>query len=421
MDTFLEWNVDSKLSTLTVDNCTTNDAMINLLLDKFGGDQIWLKSFFHVRCTAHILNLIVKEGLEVIKSSIEKVRDSVAYWTATAKRREKFEEAARQIGIKDGKSLALDCSTRWNSTFLMLETALSYRNVFSRLKLKESQYKSCPGESDWNMAEDICARLEIFYKATLLFSGTKYPTSNMLFADVCDIKIRLDEWSICGNDLVEEMARKMIEKYDKYWSGSHGLLAVAVVLDPRFKLSFIKYYYIKMYGEFGLEMVEKVKNNCCDLLTIYESKLKKRSEEESDMTLRSHFTSSRSRGVSHSINDFEAFLDQEKKGKTYHVKSELDHYLEEEQLARRSVEFDILAWWKTNGIKYPTLQAIARYVLAIPVSTVASESDFSTSGRVLSERRNRLAPKTLESLMCCQSWLTALEKGGIINLLYYLM
>ena len=82
----------------------------------------------------------------------------------------------------------------------------------------------------------------------------------------------------------------------------------------------------------------------------------------------------------------------------------------------RSEEFDILAYWKTN-LKYPILQAIARDVLAVPVSTVASEAAFSTSGRVLNERRNRLTPKTLESLMCCQSWLTALEEGG--SILYF--
>lgn len=105
-------------------------------------------------------------------------------------------------------------------------------------------------------------------------------------------------------------------------------------------------------------------------------------------------------------------LDQQKKSKTTHVKSELDIYLEEEQLPLTTEDFDILAWWKSNGIKYPTLQAIARDLLAVPVSTVASESSFSTSGRVVSENRNRLHPKTLEALMCTQSWLVALENEG---------
>ena len=82
------------------------------------------------------------------------------------------------------------------------------------------------------------------------------------------------------------------------------------------------------------------------------------------------------------------------------VKLELDHYLEEAVLPFSDDLFDILAWWKQNGVKYPTLQALARDLLAILVSTVASESAFSTSGRVISSHRSRLNPNTIEALMC---------------------
>ncbi|KAK9199103.1 hypothetical protein WN944_014290 [Citrus x changshan-huyou] len=56
---------------------------------------------------------------------------------------------------------------------------------------------------------------------------------------------------------------------------------------------------------------------------------------------------------------------------------------------------------------YPTLARIAIDILAIPITTVASESAFSTDGRVVSPHRNKLNPSTLEALMCCQSWLRA--------------
>ena len=48
---------------------------------------------------------------------------------------------------------------------------------------------------------------------------------------------------------------------------------------------------------------------------------------------------------------------------------------------------------------------IVRDIYAIPVSTVASESTFSTCGRMVSKHRSRLHPDTLEALMCAQSWL----------------
>ncbi|CAI0429936.1 unnamed protein product [Linum tenue] len=42
------------------------------------------------------------------------------------------------------------------------------------------------------------------------------------------------------------------------------------------------------------------------------------------------------------------------------ITTELNHYLFKELIPHRSVDFDILMWWKLNGLKSPTLQAIAR-------------------------------------------------------------
>ena len=65
------------------------------------------------------------------------------------------------------------------------------------------------------------------------------------------------------------------------------------------------------------------------------------------------------------------------------VRSELETYLDE-PLIHRMADLDIINWWKVGGAKYPTLQKIARDILPIPVTSVASESVFSTSGRLLS-------------------------------------
>ncbi|XP_060967758.1 zinc finger BED domain-containing protein RICESLEEPER 2-like [Cannabis sativa] len=121
-----DWKIEDKISTVTLDNCTANDSMIDLLKGQFEPDSFILKGkLLHVRCCAHILNLIVKEGLSVIGDSVDKIRDSVAYWSGTPKRHEKFEDTARQLGVPYTKKISLDCVTRWNSTFLMLSTALS--------------------------------------------------------------------------------------------------------------------------------------------------------------------------------------------------------------------------------------------------------------------------------------------------------
>ncbi|KAK2661984.1 hypothetical protein Ddye_000558 [Dipteronia dyeriana] len=69
--------------------------------------------------------------------------------------------------------------------------------------------------------------------------------------------------------------------------------------------------------------------------------------------------------------------------------------------------------WKGNKGKYPILAKIARDILAIHVSTVASESAFSDGGRFFTSHRRRLHLDTLEALMCTQNWIWTPIRGGI--------
>ena len=76
--------MDRKLSSVTLDNCTTNDTMVEKLLLRFDTDTLISSGkFFHIRCTTHILNLVVRDGLKVIESGVGKIRESVSYWTQT--------------------------------------------------------------------------------------------------------------------------------------------------------------------------------------------------------------------------------------------------------------------------------------------------------------------------------------------------
>ncbi|CAL5364812.1 unnamed protein product [Camellia sinensis] len=217
LNCLMDWDLDRKVFAITVDNCSINDAMINILLDKLDSNSLLLGgTSFHMRCCAHILNLIVKDELDVIRVSVEKIQDSVAYWTTTLKRVENFEETACQVKNLNIKKIGLDCATRWNSTYLMLQTALLYKDVFYRLKYKETQYTTLPSEEEWEFVREICERFKIFYKATELLSGTKYPTTNVAFSNLCEIMITNSQWRSCSIDMVRSVASKMLGKSDKY-------------------------------------------------------------------------------------------------------------------------------------------------------------------------------------------------------------
>lgn len=413
MDTFVDWNLDKKLSTLTVDNCSSNDAIVDILLSKLERRSLMVRGcFFHMRCCAHILNLIVRDGLDMIGDALEKIRDSVAFWKATPKREEKFEETARQLDISSTKKLVLDCKTRWNSTYLMLQSALVYRDVFSRLKLREPLYKCLPSEDDWTIAMDMCERLELFYSVTEIFSGTRYPTANLFFEKVCDIRLTLLEWSTAHNEMIRSMAEKMLQKFDKYWHIIHGIMGVATVLDPRYKLTLLDCYFSVIYNTEVNNEVDRIRKLCNELLVEYQDRNKREKEigSESSHSFSSSITeinSSSMMGKKNFTAIYDQYMMQKKKStSSAPAKSELDRYLEEDTLPRTD-DFDVLAWWKSNGLKYPILMMIARDILAIPVSTVASESAFSTSGRFLTPHRNRLHPNVLEALMCTRDWFWA--------------
>ncbi|XP_020553314.1 zinc finger BED domain-containing protein RICESLEEPER 1 [Sesamum indicum] len=91
-------------------------------------------------------------------------------------------------------------------------------------------------------------------------------------------------------------------------------------------------------------------------------------------------------------------------------KSELDLYLEEncyifEKDKNDGKDFDVLEWWRVHSLKYKILSIMARDILAIPITTVASEATFSAGSRVIDKYRASLTSDTVQVLMCGGDWL----------------
>ncbi|XP_020165815.1 zinc finger BED domain-containing protein RICESLEEPER 4 [Aegilops tauschii subsp. strangulata] len=204
------------------------------------------------------------------------------------------------------------------------------------------------------------------------------------------------------------MSEEMKDKFEKYWKDIHGLMAVATVLDSRYKLHFLNALYGPLYGRHhASKEIEKVRELMFDLVKQYQDKAKcedtwdasatsiPSGEEDEAMKLLDLYMSNRVVTPSSSSSSH----------------TELELYLEEAPLPR-TPDLDIIDWWKVGGVKYPTLQKLARDILPIPITSVASECAFSTSGRVLSAHRSRLTPNVSEALICMQAWSRADLLGG---------
>ncbi|KZV45586.1 zinc finger BED domain-containing protein RICESLEEPER 2-like [Dorcoceras hygrometricum] len=87
----LQWGIE-KILTIIVENSSSNDSAIAYLSKKFKNwDRVVLNGeFLHVRCSAHILNLIVSDALKDMSDSVVKIRNAVRYVRSSPARLKKF-------------------------------------------------------------------------------------------------------------------------------------------------------------------------------------------------------------------------------------------------------------------------------------------------------------------------------------------
>ncbi|GJR45390.1 zinc finger BED domain-containing protein RICESLEEPER 2-like protein [Tanacetum coccineum] len=243
-----DWEIEEKIMTISVDNASANDAAMRILTAHFKrlGTLFRDGIFFHVRCCAHILNLMVQDGLEVIKDIVQKVHASVSYINASDSRLKVFSQVAQQLHLPERK-LILDCKTRWNSTYKMLSTAIIFKEAFSMYEVRDPLYKHCPSDDDWEKIESICETLQAFDSCTNIISGSDYPTSNLYFGEVQYIKQVLDGQFNDYREWLTKMVKPMKEKFDKYWGECNTLMCIACILDPRCKFTMLNLYFEDIY------------------------------------------------------------------------------------------------------------------------------------------------------------------------------
>lgn len=126
-----DWKLSSKLSTLTIEDCTKDKDMIQIVSEKLWSSPLMMGgTLLHMGCCAQILNLIVKNVLEVINDRLNKIHESVNYWTETPERVEMFEITACELKIKSNEKLALDSDDKWDSTYFSQECFSGTRVFF---------------------------------------------------------------------------------------------------------------------------------------------------------------------------------------------------------------------------------------------------------------------------------------------------
>ncbi|KAH0746471.1 hypothetical protein KY285_008128 [Solanum tuberosum] len=380
------------------------------------GTNIMDGDHLHVRCMAHILNLIVQDGLKEIGKSVKLVRQAVKYIKQSPARLRKFKECCESQLITCKKSLCLDVPTRWNSTYLMLDVAQHFELAFERYSFYDIGYlnhfrtfgsvssedengtSDLDGTSaniltsdiltsaDWKNVRSMVKFLETFYVLTLKVSGSNYVTSNTHFVEIAELNLILKEMMENEDGNLKEMAKSMNEKFKKYWGEPHKMnkmIFISSVLDPRNKLDYVPFAIVDMFGkEVGDKLCSEVKKYMKQLFDYYV----KKSSKSSSHVPSSPTSSDNSSSIS-SVNGCDNFVNRGR----MRTKQQFEKHKE-------------VSGSSVNEPIFPILAEMVRDVLAIPISSVASECAFSTGGRVLDPFRSSLTPKLVQSLICVQDW-----------------
>ncbi|XP_021759445.1 zinc finger BED domain-containing protein RICESLEEPER 1-like [Chenopodium quinoa] len=167
------WGIDDKLFTVTVDNASSND----------------------VAC-AHLSRM--NSPARILR----------------------FKDLVQKANIDSKSSLCFDVPTRWNSTYIMLETTLKFRRVFSGLSLPDGEdlndNERPPEPEDWEKVERLVLFLEGFYLLTKRISGSHYVTANKGLGEIASMYDMLNNWEQSEDLNFQAMAIAIKKKFDKY-------------------------------------------------------------------------------------------------------------------------------------------------------------------------------------------------------------
>ncbi|KAI3988219.1 hypothetical protein MKX01_012008 [Papaver californicum] len=321
------------------------------------------------------------------------------------------------------KKLQLDVKHRWNSTYLMLKDVIPYRQVLSAF-LTDMAYAHAITDSDWEHAELLCAFLKPFYDATNFFSGIHYVTSNSVLQYLYEIGMVFKNNR--DNPFFKATIAAMEEKFVKYRGNTPILFGLGSILDPCLNLRGVETtlsdieecfgtsaYSIQCHGDQSRLMDAKMKSLFAEYMNILHGKQVNTISSGPPTSTSNlgtsvgpmHSGSSAEGSSTSSGGSFWAARRLHKRDPLATSSEELKRDYAEPEPALNDIEnFDVLDWWKSNEKRYPVLSCIARDVLAVQASTVASESAFSLGNRILGDYRSNLTPDMLECSVILKDW-----------------
>ncbi|KAK4426469.1 Zinc finger BED domain-containing protein RICESLEEPER 2 [Sesamum alatum] len=225
------WDIQSKIHTVSVDNASANDSAIYHLKTYAQRKKKLLCEgrLFHVRCCAHILNLIAQDGISEIKSIVEVIRDNVEYVRRSDARLLLFSEIVKELNLKESWLMIVERGGILRMRCCLLQS--SSRMFFQDLSLK----------------------IHIMMIARVLKIGKKFKSDGF----------------------IRDVVAKMKIKFHKYWGETNLLMSIVAILDPRCKMKALEFCFLELYSSEKVEReISSVRKTLHELYSEYALKSK---------------------------------------------------------------------------------------------------------------------------------------------------
>lgn len=155
-----EWDVENKVVCCVTDNAANITKAIKIL------------KWTHHPCLAHIINLIVRDVLKVMKPAVDKVKEIVGFFHRSTTATHKLKSTQQQMGMPELK-LKQECITRWNATFHMLKRILDLRDAVTSTLAVINAPVNHLSQEEWEVLQEACTVLEPFEQVTVEISADR--------------------------------------------------------------------------------------------------------------------------------------------------------------------------------------------------------------------------------------------------------
>lgn len=352
-------------------------------------------------CFIHTLQLVILDSIKTqraISDMIAVAKRIATHFNHSSLACDKLKKIQEEYNLPQ-KKVVQDVSTRWNSTYYMLER-------LQDLKRSITIYCADAGENlnftsltnnQWELLNSTLKLLRPFEEVTRTVSSTE-----SIISDVIPIVAALKKKLSIDSDIYgvgttkEALLENITRRFENIEKNEHYM--IATVLDPRYKLAFFS--DCNLIKQIVLNKIETSKNieRSNDMVA---SRLEREASSEDSEGEDDYEPLSKVAKREESLwKCFDSIASATTSNSSL-LKSdgtieEFENYLREPLQERLS---DPLVWWKDHQFVLPNLTKISKQYLSAPASSVYSERSFSEMGNIYEEKRSRLTPQNAEKLL----------------------